>query len=160
MKAPLLSLAVILAAALPASGALCQTQTGQFAVRATVNADCQIITRDLDFGIHSADANTRANTTFDVRCTAGSAVAISLDGGQSGNPQQRHMSGQGVNLNYLLYKDAAYQDPINTADVTWQMTTAENTGQAVTYNVYGEIPAGQNVPAGSYTDTVRVTVQY
>ncbi|MGE5621391.1 MAG: spore coat U domain-containing protein [Candidatus Bathyarchaeota archaeon] len=28
------------------------------------------------------------------------------------------------------------------------------------YPVYGRIPAGQNLPAGSYTDTILVTVNY
>ncbi|MCR5877508.1 spore coat U domain-containing protein [Phenylobacterium sp. J367] len=153
--------ALLALAALAISGpAFAQTKTGQFAVRASVNADCQITTRDLDFGSYAAASNTRANTSFDVRCTAGSAVTISLDGGQSGNPQQRTMTGQGANLGYQLYKDAAYQNPINTVGATWQLSNSENTGQTVTYNVYGDIPTGQAVPAGNYTDTVRVTVQY
>jgi spore coat protein U-like protein len=154
--------AIVLAVAigLAAGPVVAQTKTGQFAVRASVNADCQLTTRDLDFGAYASAQNTRANTTFDVRCTAGSPVTISLDGGQSGNPQGRYMAGQGSNLTYQLYKDAAYQAPINTAGATWQLSNSQNTGQTVTYNIYGDIPSAQTVPAGNYTDTVRVTVQY
>jgi len=143
-----------------ATGAAAQTKTGQFAVRASVNADCQVTTRDLDFGVYASGANSTATTTLDVKCSPGSAVTVSLDGGGSGNPAARVMSGPGTGLAYQLYKDSARQQAINTNGMAFQLTGAANTGATVTYTLYGQINSGQTVASGNYTDTVRVTIQY
>ncbi len=139
--------------------ALAQTRTAQFAVRATVVADCQVSAQDLNFGNYSSTSPSTGQTIITLRCTPGQAATVSLDGGTSGNPQARHMTGP-ANLNYQLYRDAALQDPINTAGMAWQLTSSQNTGQTVTYTTYGQIPGAQTVPAGNYTDTIRVTVTY
>nr|WP_295106619.1 spore coat U domain-containing protein [uncultured Caulobacter sp.] len=149
----------IAAAALCPVVALAQTSTAQFSIRAQVVGDCQVSAQDLNFGTYASDAASTANTTVTLRCTPGSAATVSLDGGGSSNPQARRMSGP-ANLNYQIYRDAALQDPINTAGSAWQLSSQENTGQAVTYPVYGQVPSGQTVPTGNYTDVVRITVQY
>lgn len=146
-------------ALLAAGGAAAQTRTAQFSVRAEVVADCQITAQDLNFGNYSSDANLTGATPLTLRCTPGSAATISLDGGSSGNPQARAMEGPD-SLTYQLFKDAARQDPIDTLDPAFQLSGSENTGAVVTYQVYGEVPSGQAVSAGSYVDTILVTVQY
>lgn len=148
-----------LTATLAAPLAVAQTKTAQFAVRASVVADCQITAQDMNFGTYSSASAATASTPLNLRCTPGSAATISLDGGSSGNPQARHMTGP-ANLNYQLYRDAALQDPINTGGAAFQLQGSENTGQTVVYTVHGQIPAGQTVPAGNFVDTIRVTVQY
>jgi spore coat protein U-like protein len=153
-------LMIMPAVAVLASGeAAAQTRTAQFAVRAQVVADCQVTAQDLNFGTYSGSTAATGSTPLNVRCTPGSAATVSLDGGSSGNPQQRHMQGP-ANLNYQLYRDAALQDPINTAGMAFQLQGSENTGQTVVYTVYGQVPSGQAVPAGNYVDTIRVTVQF
>lgn len=149
------ALAVSLAPALVAA----QTKTAQFAVRASVVADCQITAQDMNFGTYSSASPSTASTPLNLRCTPGSAATLSLDGGSSGNPQARRMTGP-ANLNYQLYRDAALQDPINTSGAAFQLQSSQNTGQTVVFTVHGQIPAGQNVPAGNFVDTIRVTVQY
>ncbi|QTC92245.1 Csu type fimbrial protein [Brevundimonas goettingensis] len=139
--------------------ALAQTKTAQFAVRAQVVADCQVTAQDLNFGVYSSAAASTATTVVTVRCTPGSAATVSMDGGGSGNPQARRMSGP-ANLNYQIFRDAALQDPINTGGAAWQLSGQDNTGQTVTYTVYGQVPTGQVVPAGNYVDMVRVTIQF
>jgi spore coat protein U-like protein len=151
--------AVILAATVAPGAALAQTKTAQFAVRAQVVADCQVTAQDLNFGVYSSAAASTATTVVTVRCTPGSAATVSMDGGGSGNPQARRMSGP-ANLNYQIFRDAALQDPINTGGAAWQLAGQENTGQTVTYSVYGQVPTGQVVPAGNYVDMIRVTVQF
>ena len=146
-------------ALLTAGGATAQTRTAQFSVRAEVIADCSITAQDLNFGTYSEAAAASGSTPLTLRCTPGSAATITLDGGTSGNPQARTMQGPAT-LGYQLYRDAARQDPIDTLDAAFQLTGLANTGQTVTYQVYGEAPAGQSVPAGSYVDTILVTVQY
>lgn len=147
------------AAAVVATEPAAQTKTAQFAVRASVVADCQITATDLNFGTYSSASAATGSTPLNLRCTPGSSATVSLDGGSSGNPQQRHMTGP-ANLNYQLYRDAALQDPINTGGAAFQLQGSQNTGQTVVYTVHGQVPAGQTVPAGNYTDIIRVTVQY
>lgn len=155
----LIWLPVLLVAVVAPGAALAQTKTAQFAVRAQVVADCQVTAQDLNFGVYSSAAASTATTIVTLRCTPGSAATVSMDGGGSGNPQARRMSGP-ANLNYQVFRDAALQDPINTSGAAWQLAGQANTGQTITYTVYGQVPTGQVVPAGNYVDMVRVTVQF
>ncbi len=70
------------------------------------------------------------------------------------NPLRRMTDGNG---NYLLYE--LYQDESNT--IIWGNTdqtglSLTGTGSAGNVNLYIKIPAGQNVPAGNYQDTVEL----
>ena len=151
------SLAVCLIAA---GAADAQTRTGQFAVRANVQKDCQVTTLDLDFGTYRADQVSNAQTPLQVKCTPGASASISLNGGSSGNPQARTMRNGTYSLNYQLYRDPARQDPINTNGEAFKITTEANTGQVITFTIYGQIPSAQTVAAGNYVDTIQVTVQF
>ena len=58
-------------------------------------------------------------------------------------------------------------EPTSAVDVrgVWGGTAASDvphtgTGTETSLTVYGRIPAGQNVPAGSYSDTVVATVTF
>jgi spore coat protein U-like protein len=143
-----------------ASGASAASKTGQFAVRAQVVNDCQLTTADLDFGQYTPTGASNATSPLNLKCTPGAAVTISLSAGSSGNPQARTMQSAGNNLGYQIYRDAGHTDPINTAGMAFQLSSAENTGQTVTYTLYGQAAAQQNVPAGGYVDTIQVTASY
>ncbi|HEX5005781.1 MAG TPA: spore coat U domain-containing protein [Hyphomonadaceae bacterium] len=140
--------------------ATAQTRTSQFAVRANVQKDCQVTTLDLDFGTYRSDAVSNGQTPLQVRCTPATYASVSLNGGSSGNPQQRTMLSGTYKLNYQLYRDAAHQDPINTNGQAFQIPAESNTGQVVTFTIYGQIPSAQTVAAGNYVDTIQVTVQF
>jgi spore coat protein U-like protein len=154
----LFALAAIVLALLGA-GASAQTRTGQFAVRANVQKDCQVITVDLDFGTYRADTAASGQTPLQLKCTPGTKASISLSGGTSGNPQARTMVSGTYTLGYQLYRDAAHQDPINTNGIAFEAQPPHG-GQLETFTVYGQIPAGQNAAAGNYVDTIQVTVQF
>jgi spore coat protein U-like protein len=63
------------------------------------------------------------------------------------------MVASGNYLNYKLFSDS-------TRNTEWT-TAATIPGVDVgTVSVYGRIPAGQNQPAGSYTDTVVATITF
>ena len=136
-----------------------QTRTGQFAVRANVQKDCQVTTIDLDFGTYRADATSNGQTPLQLKCTPGTKASISLSGGSSGNPQARTMRSGTYTLGYQLYRDAAHQDPINTNGEAFESQPPHN-GQLETFTIYGQIPTGQSVGAGNYVDTIQVTVQF
>ncbi len=64
-----------------------------------------------------------------------------------------------VLLNYGLYQNATHA-------TNWGTTTGTDTvpgtgnGAAQVLNVYGQIPAGQLIAAGSYADTITATITY
>ena len=90
----------------------------------------------------------------------------SFSTGNSGTYSVRKMlSGTSV-LQYNLYRDPAYTEIRGdgtgnsfTGSATLALTTSTRTQQA-TGTVYGQIPAGQDVAAGSYSDTIVVTITY
>ena len=153
------ALLVLPPALLVAGHASAQTQETSFAVRASVVAECTVNAQDLDFGTYSPTAAKTGQTIINLRCTPGSAASVTLDGGTSGNPAARHMAGP-ADLNYQLYRDAGFSDPINTTASAFDLGAAENVGAIVPYTVYGQVPSGQLVPVGTYLDTIRVTVSF
>jgi spore coat protein U-like protein len=63
-------------------------------------------------------------------------------------------------LNYSMYTTAGRTTVWGdgTLSTVTQAGTGNGTGQALT--VFGRVPTGQYVTAGSYTDTVTATVTY
>lgn len=165
----ILATGLALGALLPASSAVAGTDTANVAVSATVTANCTISSSGVSFGsydpvdTHSAAA-LDATGTVTVTCTNGSAGAITLGqganadtGSTDADPARRMTDG----TNFLAY--TLFQDAARTTE--WGNTAATDvshtgTGTATNITVYGRIPANQNVPAGSYTDTVVATVTF
>jgi spore coat protein U-like protein len=65
-------------------------------------------------------------------------------------------------LQYNLYKDAAYAQV--WGDGTGGTVTLANTnsgsGTGPTHTIYGRIPAGQDLPVGTYTDSIVITITF
>jgi spore coat protein U-like protein len=103
--------------------------------------------------------------TIQANCSSGSSATITLgqganaaSGSTDGSPSRRLSNGIGDFLNYNLYQDS-------TANLIWGNTSGtgvviNDTGIGVTKAVYAKIPLGQNVPAGSYLDTVVATITF
>ncbi|MDB9536725.1 spore coat U domain-containing protein [Dolichospermum planctonicum CS-1226] len=72
------------------------------------------------------------------------------------NPVRRMTDGNGNYLLYELYQDESKTTIWGNTDQTGLSLTG--TGSASNVNLYIKIPAGQNVPAGNYQDTVQVKV--
>jgi spore coat protein U-like protein len=164
---------VLAVAALSAVGtASAATSTGSFQVTASVANSCVVTAaNNIAFGAYDpADTNNASALdsagSVTVRCTRGSNAAIALNqganaaGGSSCTTPLRQMSDGGTSrLRYDLYSDSA-------RTVAWGCTTTNDVDQTfsslapVTFDTFGRIPAGQDVPAGSYADTVTVTVTF
>jgi spore coat protein U-like protein len=153
---------VAVAAALPALAlapvAAAQTATDTFEVRARVVKVCTIIANDLDFGVYVSSQAARASTALTVQCTADTPFSIELSGGTGGNRGDRRMTGPGT-LRYGLYKDGGYTQPTATSGTDFT-GRSDPQGTPVAFQVYGQVASNQSVPAGSYIDTVTVTVTY
>lgn len=141
-------------------------------VNATVTRNCRISTTPLAFGNYDpvvAHATTPLTGTGTVTlvCTRGIAPRITLSLGQFNAGATRRMASSAERLTYQLYR------PPNTTPGTacgaLTQVWGTSNGQSLfapaapssaprTWNVCGRIPAGQNVAAGSYSDTVVATV--
>ncbi|HET7588011.1 MAG TPA: spore coat U domain-containing protein [Gammaproteobacteria bacterium] len=161
-------LKVVIAGALVApTAALAGTTAGSLTVSASVNQSCQVGTSAIDFGpINTlATSDTTAQGNVNVQCTSGTVYTIGLDKGTNGvDTSNRKMlnSVDGVTLmNYALYYDSAHAN--NWGNTFGTDTPASKTADGTMQStpVYGVVPTGQSaLTAGSYSDTVTVTVSY
>jgi spore coat protein U-like protein len=123
---------------------------------------CSVSTSSVSFGIYNVFSTTPLPSTGSVtlRCLFPTKVAVWLGKGGAGTNLPRQMS-SGVNrLAYNLYVDPAHTaiwgDPNPNhvdLDVSWFLWPG-------TLTVYAQIPAGQDVPAGTYSDAVTVTINF
>lgn len=149
------------------SSAIAGSKTDDIDVTATVSNNCVFTgaTADLGFGAYDpADANytteDTATTSFSVRCTKGASVVFKLDNGDNAVSNQRKMKLDASNLlNYNLFSDAGNS-------VAWNATTypaavvSSGPGTPISKTIYGVIPGGQDVSAGSYIDNVVITAEF
>jgi spore coat protein U domain-containing protein, fimbrial subunit CupE1/2/3/6 len=146
------------------------TATSSLAVNASVSANCTITTSAVAFGAYDPIV-TNATTALDgtgtvsVTCTNGSAVAVTLDqganaaNGSTDTVPLRQMKDSTTDvLAYFLYSDAGHTTVWGNTAGTGENDTGNGVQQTLT--VYGSVPAGQNVPAASYSDTVIATVTF
>ena len=89
-------------------------------------------------------------------------IVVQLSSGSSGTFLQRTMIQGADTLNYNLYRDStrllAWGD--GTLGSVQLGPTSPSDGVPTSLNIYARIPAQQNVPAGSYADTVTATILF
>lgn len=145
------------------------TATSNLSVTSTVAANCTIGTTAAAFGTYDPIVTNAATAltgtgTVTVNCTSGSADYVTLDQGLNANTGSttavplRQMASGTDRLAYSLYSDAART--VVWGDTATTGLASTGTGAAIALTVYGGVAAGQNVPAGSYTDTVVATVTF
>lgn len=146
------------------------TQTSSLAVNASVSANCTITTSAVAFGAYDPIVTNATNPltgtgTVTVVCTNGSAVTVTLDQGANAatgstdSVPLRQMKDTGADdLAYFLYSDTGRTVVWGNTAPTGENDTGNGAQQVLT--VYGSVPAGQNVPAASYSDTVIATVTF
>jgi spore coat protein U-like protein len=111
--------------------AFAQTKTAQFAVRATVVADCKVTVTDLNASNHAPRAASNALIGIDLQCAKGAVATLSLDRG--GKPDDR------------LRRDG--------------LTNWPDGGQTV-YTANDHVTGSQSVAVGSSADAVKITVSF
>jgi spore coat protein U-like protein len=160
-KSPILFLAVGLLAGLSVNAVAVST-TGKLDISAIVPAQCVVQSAALPFGVYASSA-LQQNAQIGVACSAGTSYTISLDSGTGagGNVAARKLTtADGANsLNYGLYQDAARTRAWGNSSGSDTVAGVGN-GSAQNLPVYGYIPAGQAVRAGSYSDVVAITLSY
>jgi spore coat protein U-like protein len=142
--------------------------TDNLDVSATVASSCTIAGGTLSFGTYNtvSGAQVDGSALITVACTTGTDTTVTLGegthagGASSAAAPDRRMNDGGTNfLSYSLFS--------NTQRTTiWGNTVGSGLDyQAVTsapsqLSVFGRIAATQDVPAGSYTDTVVATIAF
>lgn len=165
----LLASAVLVAIAAASGSAVAGTATSNLPVSATVSANCTIdASGGVAFGAYDPIVTNKstaltATGTVSTTCTNGSSATITLDQGANAGtgstaaaPLRRMLAGTSNYLSYQLYSDSAMTTVFDGATGVG----VTGTGAAVSTSVYGSVAAGQNVPAGSYADTVVATVTF
>ena len=155
--------AILATSLLAAAGAHAGSTATQFQVTAQVLDSCTVAADDLNFGNYDPRSATALDGTSQLRvaCTLLTAYNVALNPGTSvgATVTTRKMSKATDTLGYTLFRDAL-------RTLNWGQTagtdTVSGTGTGLTANlsVYGRVPGSQNVPTGSYLDTITVTVSY
>jgi len=157
-------LPTLLASAVLVSTAHAATQTEALAVKLTLTGNCTIAAiNDLDFGSR-ADLATQhqAQTNIEVTCTSGTSYTVSLDQGMGAGATValRRMTKGANTVDYTLHTGSYTGTPWGDGSSgTTELSTVGN-GSQQTHTVYGVVPVQTMVSAGTYTDTVTVTVAY
>ena len=145
------------AVALAAQPALA-ADTAELTVSAEVTEVCNVTTSPVAFG--NVDVTTASNVDaaggFSVVCTSGTAWTAAADAGDGtgASTADRKMTSGANLLNYGLYTDVGRSTNFVSA-------TATGTGSAQANTIFGRVPSGQTtVPAGSYADSVTISLTY
>jgi spore coat protein U-like protein len=144
------------------------TASANLAVTASVSANCLITAGSLAFGAYdpvSANASTdlSGSGTFTVACTKNAAsvwVGMGLGNNVSGSTRRMQLGATGTYLTYELYKDNTASPAVWGNTQVTGLAYTPTSKAAYTMTVYGKVPSNQDVPPGSYTDTVQMTVNF
>lgn len=148
-----------LAASLPAAAT---DLTTTFQARIVIlNACTALSASTLDFGSQGVlSADVDQTSTINVTCTTDAPYTVKLDAGANagtpGDVDTRRMTDGTDFVSYNLYSDAS-------GGAVWDNTTGvsrNGTGSQEAITVHGRVPAQTTPPAGTYTDTVTVTLTY
>lgn len=157
-----------LAGSLMSSPAAAATTNGTLSVNATVQAGCTVTAANLDFGIYSG--NEIAQTSdITLVCTNNATASIALDAGLHATSPNDITTRKLANsdssnlLSYNVFQNSTHTSPFghtNGTDTADNVSvTAGATGKVVT--AYGIMPANAGtLIAGTYTDSISVTVTY
>jgi spore coat protein U-like protein len=141
------------------------TASAGMPVRIEIVASCAVSAADLDFGAYASNQNTpvQGQTIIQLLCGAGAVAELSLDAGSGpgGNTNRRRMEQDGGrdHLDYDLFQDPGRtihwgdRSGVDTLEVT-------ATGAPQTVPIYGQVPGGQRVRDGVYSDMITVRVLF
>jgi spore coat protein U-like protein len=126
---------------------------------------CSISTTSVSFGTYNVFSSAPTDSTGSVtyRCNGNTTgLWISLTRGQSPSFSPRTLRKGSEELGYNLYLDAArttvWGDGSGGTQTGFDLSSEKKAD--VTLPIYGRIPAGQDVAAGNYTDSISVVINF
>ena len=130
---------------------------------------CAVSATGVNFGVYNPLSGTPDDATGTVTLTCNLPVGLFTSwtialGTGSGSYSPRLLKSGSHSLSYNLYTSAAHAnvwgDGSGATTLVSDQATLVIGANINTYTVYGRIPVGQDAAAGSYLDTIVVTVNY
>lgn len=142
-----------------------QTSTSNVTVTAIVGKNCSITTTPVSFGsydpvVAQAASPLDGSGSVSVTCTKGAGTRIDLGLGSHPSGTTRRMQGGSDFLAYELYQNAGRTVAWRSGPTAGQTIATAPNKNPRTFVVHGRVPAGQDVAAGSYNDTVLATINF
>lgn len=143
------------------------SSSASMSVSALVSDNCTISAAALSFGAYDPASGTATDgsANLTVQCTLDASANIQLGQGANADtgstdaaPLRRLADGAGNFLSYQLDQDAAHMTTWGNTAGTGMAHTGTGASEQIT--VYGRIAASQNVPAGSFADSVLATINF
>lgn len=145
-----------------------------FGAQAATTVSCTVSAGSIAFGVYNPLSTVADTSTGSLRITCNGSgsgsksvtAALTVSTGLSGSYVPRHMLSGTNTLNYNIYWSTAYSQVMGDgsggsfAGSAGPFTVTAGSSNFATGTMYGMIPAGQDVAAGSYADTLVVTVEY
>lgn len=139
--------------------ALGGTDTDTLSVTATVQNACALNGGTMAFGQYLSGQTTNLDATGQINyANCSGTLSFELDGGQSGDVNARKMLSGSNQLTYQLYRNSTRNAIWGTGANAQGLQLLQPLSGKI--DVYGRIPSGQAVPAGTYTDTVNITLTF
>ncbi|WP_407568958.1 spore coat protein U domain-containing protein [Deinococcus altitudinis] len=141
---------------LSATSALAATSTGNLTVNATVNGSCTIGNATLNFGTYTTALGAATTASVNVNCTLLTAYTLAMGQGQNydataGNRMKSTNTTTGMVSHYI---------PYTATFPTGTLPTGLGLGIAIPTIIIGNAPAGANVTADTYSDSVIMTLTF
>ena len=171
MKKTLIPIALAFTLAAVAPAAFAGSATNPIALSATVINNCSITTTPVGFGNYDplSGAVNNASGTVVIACTKNAAPSITLGNGNNFVANRRMTDGTNF-MNYEIYQPpttaagaaCTWVSPVRWGTVVGEtFTPTASPGKAArTYNVCGQITAGQDLAAATFNDSVVATVNF
>jgi spore coat protein U domain-containing protein, fimbrial subunit CupE1/2/3/6 len=125
---------------------------------------CTISTTSVNFGSYNVFTGSATDSTGTIRIDCNGAAAnivVTLSKGASASFSPRTMLKGAEALSYNLYTDSTRTSIWGDGTGgTSTYTNASPGAQPFNVTVYGRVPAGQDVSAGVYSDTVSAVINF
>lgn len=155
--------AMILAASGPV---LAATVTNTFQAQIVIQNACRVDLTSpttLNFGTQGVlAANVDTTSTINLTCSTSTPYDVALNAGANpataGDVTTRRMANGSSYVSYQMYSDSGRTTVWGNS--TTNDVSGTGNGSAQTLTVYGRVPSQTTPAAGTYTDTVTITVTY
>jgi len=142
--------------------------TSRLNVSATMVGSCTISASAMIFPAYDGSADVTTTSTITSNCTNGLAYMVHLDAGAHYIAAVRHVADVNTSTNFIAYQlyqgvsAIAWGDAgnVGAAMTPWASLSLMGTGLNQTSTVSGTLFGGANVPPGSYSDVINITVTY
>jgi spore coat protein U-like protein len=130
------------------------TTNNNFNVTSIINGTCYINSiSNLNFGNYNKTFtnDTEGTNEINIICSKRTRYDVILDGGLSGDVNDRIMYSGTNELHYNIYKRSDYQTVLEKV---------RSRRQNKTFTGYGLIPKNQDIDSGVYSDVITATIIY